>query len=74
MHRLNAGYKVDKVKYNAALSTRFMHSQSQYSQKNGKTLLMQGTKVFWQLLFKLTTNDSFELEVDKSQKAGSSIP
>ena len=72
MHRLNAGYRVDKVRHNAALSTRFMHSQSQYSQKNGKTLLMQGTKVFWQLLSKLT-NENFELEVDKSQKAGSGI-
>ena len=35
-----------------------MYCQSQYSQKNQKTLLMQGTKVFWQLIGKLTSESS----------------
>ena len=46
-----------------------MTCQSQFSQKNQKTLLMQGTKVFWQLIGKLTA-EGFEQEVDKSHKIG----
>ena len=50
IHRLNAGYKLDSLKHNAQLAGRFMHYQSQYSSKNLKTKLMQGTKIFWQWL------------------------
>ena len=53
--RMNAGYQVDQIQFNQMLSTRFLTCQSQYSQKNQKTLLMQGTKVFWQLMVKLTS-------------------
>ena len=31
---------------------------------------MQGTKVFWQLIGKLTTEQQFEQETDKSQRIG----
>ena len=37
MLRLKAGYKVDSVAHNAALSARFTSYQSQFSQKNSKT-------------------------------------
>ena len=47
IHRLNAGYKLDTLKHNAQLSGRFMHFQNQYSSKNLRTKLMQGTKIFW---------------------------
>ena len=53
IHRLNAGYKLDSLKHNAQLSGRFMHYQNQYSSRNLKTKLMQGTKVFWQWLDKI---------------------
>ena len=47
IHRLNAGYKLDTLKHNAQLSGRFMHFQNQYSSKNLRTKLIQGTKIFW---------------------------
>ena len=53
IHRLNAGYKVDSLKLNAKLSGRFTHYKNQYSSKNLKTKLMQGTKIFWQWLDKI---------------------
>ena len=71
MHRLKAGYHVDRVAHNEVLSARFLTCNSQYSFRgNKRTLLMQGTKVCWQFLNKLAESATYEsdLVVDRSQR------
>ena len=53
LHRYNAGYKLDQIKINEALSSKFIGFQNQFSHRSSTSQHMQGVKVFWQYMNKL---------------------
>ena len=50
LHRYEAGYRLDRLKRNEQLASRFNGFQRQFSHKSREAQLMQGVKVFWQWL------------------------
>lgn len=53
IERLKAGYKVDSVNANLALSNRFQYLNKKYSKKNETAVQNAGISVFWEWLQKL---------------------
>lgn len=58
VERLKAGYRVDAVNLNLALSNRFQYLNKKYSKKNETAVHNAGISVFWEWLQKLQESES----------------